>query len=318
MAPLTDKMLSVVVPCYRDELNIRELYARLSATLQRITSSYEIIYVNDASPDNAGAVLDELAKGDPRLTVIHHARNFGLMNVYTLGMKQAIGAAVVLMDGDLEDPPELIEEFARQWLAGYLVVYGIHKERDVSWLKSRAFIAFYRTWNYLSDIRIPVDAGDFSLMDRKVVDIINDLPEKDRFLRGLRAWVGFPQIGVNFKRDKRFAGKSTQSYRSYFSWAILAITSFSTAPLRFVSIIAASTTVLSIANLVVLVALYFANVRGPRGWLTMIAVILALASVAFICLAIIAEYLTRIYKEVKQRPTSLVAEMRNDHRAGGL
>jgi polyisoprenyl-phosphate glycosyltransferase len=307
-------MLSVVVPCYRDAENIQELYDRLKLVLNKISPDHEIIYINDASPDNSQPILENLAKNDSKLTVIRHSRNFGLMNVYTLGMKQAVGDAVVLMDGDLQDPPEMIEKFFEKWREGYLVVYGVHRERDESAFKKFCFRSFYKVWNALADISIPLDAGDFSLMDRKVVDLLNVMPEKDRFIRGLRAWIGFPQIGVEFKRAARFKGQSTQSFLKYLSWALFAITSFSTAPLRFVSLVALGTTFISVFYLVILLAMYFVGVRGPQGFMTLIGVVLLLASVLFICLSIISEYVLRIYKEVKQRPTSVPHEIVNDHR----
>src|SRR3989344_5739394 len=212
---LTKKFISVIPIAFGDEGNIEELYKRLTKVLKKITPRYEIIYVNDASPDNSEHILKKLAKKDKRLTVIVHSRNFGAQNAFSTGMKYARGDAVVIMDGDLQDPPELIEKFVKKWLEGYDVVYGSRKKREKSMGKylEWAYHYFYVIFNKLSYISVPLDAGDFSLMDRKVINHINDLPEKDRFLRGLRAWVGFKQIGIDYIRPERFSGKSTHSFK---------------------------------------------------------------------------------------------------------
>lgn len=298
--------LSIIVPCYRDEKNISELLVRLYETLGSLNLSYEVIYINDDSPDNSQSVLEEKLKEYPNLKVLKHSRNFGLMNVYLTGMRVARSKAVVLMDGDLQDPPELIKNFVEQWKKGYLVVYGIHKKREGGRLQEFIFSSFYRTWNYFADINIPENAGDFSLIDKKVVDIIIGLPEKDVFIRGIRAWAGFPQIGVDFRREKRHGGVSTQNFLSYMSWALFAITSFSTKPLRFVSIFSLVVFILSISYFVVLLGMYFVGIQGPKGFMTLIGVVLLLFSANFFILGVIAEYLIRIFKEVKSRPTAIV------------
>lgn len=297
--------LSVIVPCYRDAENIDELLRRLYATLEKIGTTFEVLYINDSSPDNSEEILKTKKNEYQNLRIFKHSRNFGLMNVYMLGMKRSTGKAVILMDGDLQDPPELIEEFYKEWKNKNLVVYGIHKKRRGSKLHELLFATFYRFWNYLADIDIPKNAGDFCLMDRKVVDIICDLPEKDVFIRGLRAWVGFPQKGINFVRDERFAGESTQSIFSYFSWALIAITSFSTKPLRLISIFSASMICISLLYLATLLALYTMGVKAPHGFMSLIGVILLLFSATFLILSVISEYLIRIFKEVKNRPTSI-------------
>ncbi len=182
---LTKRYLSVIPIAYKDAGNIRELYKRVSNILKRITPNYEIIYVNDASPDASGEILRELALKDKHLTVVSHSRNFGAQNAFTSGMRQAIGDGVVIMDGDLQDPPELIEKFVKKWLEGFEVVYGVRRRREKSMGKfwEYAYHLFYVTFNKLSYIDVPLDVGDFSLMDRRVIDHINNLPEKDRFLR---------------------------------------------------------------------------------------------------------------------------------------
>src|SRR3989339_1226428 len=220
---LTKKKISVVAIAYRDEGNIAELYRRLTQTLRTITPNYEIIYVNDASPDKSQEILEKLAKKDKKLTVILHSRNFGAQNAFTTGMKQANGDAVVIMDGDLQDPPQLIEKFVEKWLKGFDVVYGIRRKREKSMgrMWESIYHLFYVIFNRLSYVKVPLDVGDFSLMDRRVVDHLNALPENDRFIRGLRAWVGFSQTGVPYTRPERFSGQgvSTTNIFKALAWA---------------------------------------------------------------------------------------------------
>ncbi|WP_044557174.1 glycosyltransferase family 2 protein [Halobacteriovorax marinus] len=306
--------VSVVVPCYKDEGNILELYARLSSTLKDKQLTYEVIYINDGSPDNSKEVLNSLADKHPELTVIHHSRNFGLMSVYDTGAKQSLGDCVIFMDGDLQDPPEVIPKFIDKWREGYDVVYGQAISRDEKLLRKIGYWLFYRLWDKLSNFEIPHDSGDFSLIDRKVVDVINQLQEKERFFRGLRAWVGFKQTCVPFHRDKRFSGTTTQSLYNYLSWAIFAITSFSHKPLRFLSLIAVVTAGINILWFLSLLLMYIFNIKGPEGYLMLISLNLILGSLLLICLGTISEYITRIYSEIKRRPTSIISETINCHR----
>jgi len=312
---LTNKKISAVVVCYRDEGNIREMYKRLSAALKEITSNYEIIYVNDSSPDNSGQILRELAAQDNCLTVINHSRNFGAQSAFTSGMIQALGDAVVIMDGDLQDPPELISEFVKKWLEGNEVVYGIRRKREASMGRINEFFyhLFYVMFNKLAYIRVPADAGEFSLMDRKVVDYINSLPERDRLLRGLRAWVGFTQTGVSYVRPERYWGKSTNSFFKNIKWAKKAIFSFSYKPLEYVSHLAMVVTFLAAVGIIVYIALaiFF---PAPSGFLTLLVVILFLGAIQLLALSVIGEYLGRIFEEVKSRPRYIIKEIINDHR----
>lgn len=314
----TRKYLSVVPIAYKDAGNIRELYKRLSAVLRRITPSWEIVYVNDDSPDESGKILKNLALKDKHLTVINHSRNFGAQNAFTTGMKQAIGDAVIIMDGDLQDPPELIEKFVEKWLEGFEVVYGVRKKREKSmgtfW--EVVYHLFYVIFNKLSYIKVPLDAGDFSLMDRRVVDRINALPEKDRFIRGLRAWVGFKQIGVSYVRPERFSGTgvSTNSFLKGMQWARKAIFSFSYAPLEWVFNIAILSVIVSLLAIILYISFYFFIPNAPRGFLTILVSILFIGSVQMVVLSIICEYLRRIFEEVKGRPVSISKEIINDHR----
>jgi len=313
---LTKKYLSVIPIAYKDEGNIKELYKRLTNTLKRITPNYEIIYVNDASPDNTREILGQLALKDKRLTVINHSRNFGAQNAFTTGMRQAIGDVVVIMDGDLQDPPELIEEFIKKWNKGFDVVYGVRRKREHSmgYFWENMYHFFYIIFNKLSYINAPVDVGDFSLMDRKVVEHVNSLPEKDRFIRGLRAWVGFKQVGVKYVRPERFSGRSNQSFLKNIAWARKAIFSFSYTPLEWVFYIAGFCVLGSISGLIFYVVLYFLKPDAPKGFLTLLVVVFFLGSIQLFTLSVIGEYMRRIFEEVKSRPSAIVSEVINDHR----
>lgn len=310
---LTRKKISVVPIAYRDEGNIEELYRRLTLNLKRITPNYEIIYVNDASPDHCQEILERLAKKDRRLSVILHSRNFGAQNAFTTGMRYATGDAVVIMDGDLQDPPELIENFVKKWLEGYDVVYGTRRKREKSMGKfwEQAYHLFYVIFSRLSYVKVPLDAGDFSLMDRRVVDAINDLPEKDRFIRGLRAWVGFKQIGIDYVRPERFSGKgvSTNSFMKGLKWARRAIFSFSYEPLEWVFFLAGFCVIASILAILIYIAFFFLIPNAPKGFITLLLAVLFLGTVQLVVLAIVSEYIRRIFEEIKARPTAITQKI---------
>lgn len=315
---LTRKKISVVPIAYRDEGNIKELYRRTTKALKKITPDYEIIYVNDCSPDKSEEILREIAKKDKHLTAIMHSRNFGAQNAFTTGMKQALGDAVVIMDGDLQDPPELIELFVKKWLGGFDVVYGTRKKREKSMgpIFEYVYHMFYVIFNKVSYVKVPLDAGDFSLMDRKVVNLINSLPEKDRFIRGLRAWVGFRQTGVEYVRPERFwgAGVSTNSLFKGLQWARRAIFSFSYAPLEWVFYSAILSVFVLLVAILFYLILYFLIPETPRGFLTLLLAVLFIGSIQLVVLSFISEYIRRIFEEVKNRPEAIVREIINDHR----
>lgn len=315
---LTRKKISVVVIAYRDEGNIRELYKRTSATLKKITPNYEIIYVNDASPDRSQEILSQLAKRDKHLVVLLHSRNFGAQSAFTTGMRYATGDAVVIMDGDLQDPPQLIEKFVQKWLAGANVVYGVRRKREKSMgqLWETIYHLFYIIFNRLSYVKVPLDAGDFSLMDRRTVDQVNALPEKDRFIRGLRAWVGFKQTSVEYVRPERFRGSgvSTNSVFKGLAWARKAIFSFSYAPLEWVFYLATLSVITSLLAIIFYFASYFLIPAVPRGFMTTLLAVLFMGSIQLFVLAVICEYLRRIFEEVKNRPHAITQTIINGKR----
>jgi dolichol-phosphate mannosyltransferase len=304
--------LTAIIACYRDGQAVPIMHQRLTDTFSRIGVDYEIIFVNDASPDDAGAVLADLAARDRHVTVINHSRNFGSQNAFTSGMRIATGDAVVLLDGDLQDPPELIEAFYAKWLEGYEVVYGVRTTRQAPRVLQVAYKAFYRVFRASSYVPIPLDAGDFSLIDRRVVTAINSLPENNRFMRGLRAWVGFRQVGVSYYRPERMFGTSTNSWRANLGWARKAIFSFSYAPLDLITGLAILTVLASLLG--ILASIFVRLVRPdlvPSGLTTVIVVVLFLGGIQLTCLSIIGSYLAHIYDEVKRRPPYIVESILN-------
>lgn len=306
------KKISAIIACYRDEPAVPVMHDRLKTVFQKIGVDHEIIFVNDASPDNAGAVLAALAARDPKVVVINHTRNFGSQNAFTSGMRIATGDAVVLLDGDLQDPPELIEPFHAKWLEGYDVVYGERIKRDATNFLKVAYKGFYRVFRAASYVPIPLDAGDFSLLDRRVVDALNNLPENNRFLRGLRAWVGFRQIGVPYVRPERMFGVTTNNLLRNLGWARKGILSFSYAPLDFIVWLAFGTVGVSFLTIIAQITLRLLHPElAPRGFATVIVLILFLGGIQLLCLAIIGSYLAHIYDEVKRRPAYIVESILN-------
>jgi dolichol-phosphate mannosyltransferase len=295
-----------------DGLAVPIMYERLVDVCAKLDVDYEIIFVNDRSPDNAREVLKDLAQKDKNVVVINHSRNFGSQNAFTSGMKVATGDAVILMDGDLQDPPELIEDFYKKWQEGYQVVYGQRVKREAPFLMQIFYKIFYRIFQKLSYIHIPLDAGDFSLIDRKVVDSLNAFPENNRFMRGLRAWAGYKQIGIPYIRPERMFGRSTNNLVKNIAWARKAIFSFSYVPLDFITVLSLGIVVLSVIGILVqfIARLAFPDL-APSGFTTVIILILFMGGIQLLCLAIIGSYLAHIYDEVKRRPPFLVEEILN-------
>lgn len=313
--PTTPKKLSAIIACYRDEPAVPVMHQRLTSVFQKLGVDYEIIFVNDASPDNAREVLAALAARDPKVVVINHTRNFGSQNAFTSGMQIATGDAVVLLDGDLQDPPELIEQFHAKWVEGFDVVYGVRVKREATNFLRIAYKAFYRVFRAASYVPMPLDAGDFSLLDRRVVSALNSLPENNRFLRGLRAWVGFRQTGVPYIRPERMFGVTTNNMLRNLGWARKGILSFSYAPLDLIVWLALGTVGASFLAILFQIAmrlLYPASV--PHGLSTIIVLVLFLGGIQLLCLAIIGSYLAHIYDEVKRRPPYIVESVVNDPR----
>jgi polyisoprenyl-phosphate glycosyltransferase len=288
------------------------MYDRLVTVFTALDVDYEIIFVNDASPDDAEQVLTQLSDRDPHVVVVTHSRNFGSQSAFTSGMRIASGDAVVLLDGDLQDPPELIEAFYAKWIGGYDVVYGTRVAREANRFLKLCYRVFYRLFRAASYVPVPLDAGDFSLMDRRVVDALNRLPETNRFLRGLRAWVGFRQIGVPYRRPERMFGRTTNSLLRNIGWARKAILSFSYIPLEMITVVGILTTIAaSVAILVEIGVRIFNPSSIPTGFTSVIVLILFIGGIQLLCLSVIGSYLAHIYEEVKRRPPYIVADIRN-------
>lgn len=302
-----EKKISAVIACYRDAPAVPYMYQRLVAVFKTIEVDYEIIFVNDRSPDNADEVLAALAAQDSKVVVVRHSRNFGSQNAFTSGMRISTGDAVVLLDGDLQDPPELIEKFYEKWVQGYDVVYGRRVKREATWFLQFAYKAFYRVFRAASYVPMPLDAGDFSLMDRRVVNALNSLPENNRFLRGMRAWVGFKQTDVPYVRPERMFGTTTNSVLRNLGWARKAIFSFSYLPIDVMTWLALAVVLVSVllASAQVIARLV-APELVPSGFTTLIVLILFLGGIQLLCFSIIGSYLMHIYDEVKRRPPYVV------------
>jgi dolichol-phosphate mannosyltransferase len=304
--------LSAVIACYRDAPAVPIMHERLTRMFGEIGADYEIIFVNDGSPDDAREVLTELAGRDSKVVVVNHTRAFGSQSAFTSGMQIATGDAVVLLDGDLQDPPEIIPRFVEQWREGFDIVYGVRVERETTAFMRRAYKLFYRVFRRLSYLSIPLDAGDFGLLDRRVVDALNGLPESHRFIRGLRAWVGYRQVGVPYVRPERVFGRTTNSLIKNLGWARRAIVSFSYVPLDLIAWLALVTVGVSFAGLVAQLVLHFADPSlAPKGFTTLIVGMLFIGGIQLLCLAIIGSYVAHIYEESKRRPPFLVESILN-------
>jgi glycosyltransferase involved in cell wall biosynthesis len=312
MRPPDRKSISAIIACYRDAPAVPQMYDRLRAVFEKVGVDGEIIFVNDASPDDAAEVLRELASRDRSVVVINHSRNFGSQSAFTSGMRICTGDAAVLMDGDLQDPPELIEKFYEKWQEGYDVVYGQRVSRDAPSYMRFLYKAFYRLFRAASYVRVPVDAGDFSLLDRRVVVALNSLPENNRFLRGLRAWVGFRQVGVPYVRPERAFGRTTNSFLRNLQWARQAILSFSYVPLDLITWLGLITVAVSFVTILLQIVVRLVDPSSvPSGFTTLIILILFLGGVQLVCLSIIGSYLAHIYDEVKRRPPFIVESVLN-------
>jgi len=311
MLPVSRRKISAIIACYKDEQAIPIMAERLGQCFRKIDVDYEVIFVNDGSPDDTQGVLERLTRDDNRIKAITHSRNFGSQNAFTSGMVLASGDGCVLLDGDLQDPPELIEEFYKKWCEGYDVVYGIRTRREMPPLTELGYKAFYRVFQRMAYIRVPVDAGDFSLIDRKVMDVLNQLPERDRFIRGLRAWAGFKQTGVPYVRPERMFGRSTNNFLSNLRWARKGIFSFSYVPLEVISMGALLVSLLALLAAIAQIVAKIIWPNVPHGISTIIVVCLFLGAIQLLSISFVAEYIGKIFEEVKHRPPFVVTKLLN-------
>ncbi|HEY6807385.1 MAG TPA: glycosyltransferase family 2 protein [Gemmatimonadales bacterium] len=302
--------VSVAIPLYNEEGGVDELLRRVTDVLDHVPGGpHEIVCVNDGSTDGTRAALERAAAANPRLVVVSLSRNFGHQTALTAALEHVSGDVTVIMDGDLQDPPELIPTFLAQFRRGYDVVYAQRVGRKESWWLRSSYFLFYRLLARLSSIALPLDAGDFSLLSRRVVEGIRSAPERNRYLRGLRTWVGFRQIGVPVPRPERFAGTSHYSVWALLRLAFDGIFAFSIVPLRAAAVLGGAA--IGASGLYVFWALYakFILRQSPQGFTTLIVAIIFLSGINLLFLGIVGEYVGRVYEEVKRRPLYLVDEV---------
>ena len=311
------KKISVVIPMYYEEEVAQECYNKMTKVLENIKDyDYEIICVNDGSKDKTLSILEKIAENDKRVKVISFSRNFGHQCAVTAGLKYVTGDAIVIIDADLQDPPELIPEMLKLWENGNEVIYGKRKTRDgESKFKLLTAKMFYNTLNALSDVEIPKDTGDFRLVDRKVVDVINSLPEHNKFLRGLFSWVGFEQKAFEYERKERFAGKTKYPLKKMLKLASDGIIGFSTKPLKMVGGLGVLTICISFVILIyALLSFIFKWNNLTPGWTSLMVAITFFSGVILISLWMIGEYISRIYDESKGRPQYIINKEINNEK----
>ena len=299
----TQRSVSAIIACYKDGQAIPIMYQRLKETFQKLNLDHEIIFVNDCSPDDSEETIRRLSQDDPRVVGISHSRNFGSQAAFMSGLKLATKNSCVLLDGDLQDPPELIESFVAKWREGYDVVYGRRVKREATLFMQFSYKAFYRVFDYFSYVPVPHDAGDFSLMDRKVVQAVLRFPERDLFFRGIRAFAGFKQIGVDYHRPERMFGVSTNNLVKNLGWAKKGILSFSNTPLNMLSVMGSGLLLVTVLlGLLQIILRLVAPESVPRGLTTVLLAIMFFGSMSIFSTAVIGEYLAKVFEEVKRRP----------------
>jgi glycosyltransferase involved in cell wall biosynthesis len=302
--------ISVVVPIYNEEGNIPQIYERLTKVLKEICSSYEIIFVNDFSKDNSLSIIKDLSKKDNSVQYISFSRNFGHQVAVSAGLDYSKGDAVAIIDGDLQDPPELIKEMYAKYKEGYKVVYAKRSARKgVNIFKKAAYKLFYRILDKLTEVKIPLDTGDFRLIDRVIINHLKQMPERNKFLRGQIAWIGYKQTCVEYVRDPRFSGKTGYSFSKLMKLAIDGITGFSSRPLKFASNMGIVVSVFSFCIIVyALISHYLLHTPPLRGWTSVIISVSFIGGVQLITIGIIGEYISRINNDVRKRPLYIVEE----------
>jgi glycosyltransferase involved in cell wall biosynthesis len=294
--------LSVVIPVFNEEGNITVLHSRLTAVLEDTHLDYEIIFVDDGSSDDCLNQLQHLSVKDKRVLVVELARNFGHQVAISAGLDFARGQAVAVMDADLQDPPEVLPAFIAKWREGNDVVYAVREQRKEGWLKRTSYAVFYRLLHRVANVPIPLDSGDFCVMDRRVVNLLRSMPERNRFVRGIRSWVGLKQVGLPFERAARHAGESKYTFSRLMLLALDGLISFSYVPLRLITFLGFSVSALSILMAIFYFVKKLLYGLSPPGFATLIVSIFFLAGIQLITLGVIGEYVGRIFEEAKRRP----------------
>lgn len=302
-------LITAVLPCFNEKENLQVVVDRLTPVLESVSAgSFEILFVDDGSVDGSSEMMDAFSERDPRIRVIHFSRNFGHQSALAAGLEASSGRTVVVLDADLQDPPELVVNFVDKWREGYDIVYAVRRKRKEGLLKRASYALFYRSLRFLAEIDVPLDAGDFCLMDRRVVDALCAFREQERFLRGLRSWVGFRQVGVEYERLARHAGEPKYTLRKLIKLALSGYVGFSSAPLRLAGWIGILASFVGLLIAAWAVGTKLAGVPSPRGWASTVAVILFIGGVQLLVLGVIGEYLGRVYDEVRRRPAYIVRD----------
>lgn len=297
--------LSAVIPLFDEQENLPRLYRRLTDTLTALGVEYELVFVNDGSRDRTPLLLNQMAAFDPRVVPLHLSRNFGHQAAVTAGLEHARGRAVIVLDGDLQDPPEVIPQLIERWREGFDVVFAVRTKRKEGPVKRLGYFAFYRLLRGVADLDIPLDTGDFCLMDRRAVDALNRLPERGRFVRGLRTFVGFRQVGVSYERDARYAGVPKYTFRKLIGLALDGVVNFSTFPVRAIGGLAVGLTLLGVVLLAWCGGTWAVS-GPPAGWFVTLAAVVFLSGLQTGCLAILGLYMLKIFTEVKRRPSYIL------------
>lgn len=299
---------SLIFPLYNEEENIDSLYKRSTSVLRKLRGEYELIFVNDGSSDKTPLILFNLHKKDDRVKIINFSRNFGHQAAVSAGLKFAIGDRVAILDADLQDPPEVLPVFFKKISEGYDVAYAVRQNRQEGLAKKLAYGFFYRMLRRVANINIPLDSGDFCVMNRKVVDAVNSLPERNRFVRGLRSWVGFRQVGITYARQARAAGSSKYNMSRLLKLAFDGIFSFSYVPLQFMFYLGSLALLLSIVGSVMAIYFRFFTTYYNRvpGFATTIILVMFIGGLQLFSIGLVGEYLRRVYDEIKNRPQYIV------------
>lgn len=305
---MSSELISIVVPMYFEEKVVEECYKRLTQVAAQNRLNYELMFVNDGSTDGTLQMLEDIARSDSHVKVISFSRNFGHQIAVTAGIDKANGDAIVIIDADLQDPPELIPEMIKLWKQGYDVVYGKRKNRDgESWFKLTTAKYFYKFLDKMSNIKIPVDTGDFRLIDRKVVEVLKRMPEHNRFLRGMASWVGFKQIPLEYERKERFAGETKYPFKKMIKFALDGIFSFSVKPLKLVEFSGSISIIIAIAIILYYLASPFLGFKNlALNWALLLSLLSLIGGFQLFSIGIIGEYIARIYDESKGRPLYII------------
>lgn len=302
------ELISIVIPMYFEEKVAEECYSRLTAVAKESIPKYELVFVNDGSRDKTLEILERLAKSDKHVKVISLSRNFGHQVAVTAGICKAKGDAIVVIDADLQDPPELIPKMIKLWKNGYDVVYARRKKRDgETWFKLATAKVFYRVLNKMTNVKIPMDTGDFRLIDRKVAEVFKNMPEKNRFVRGMMSWIGFKQIPIEYERNERFAGETKYPLHKMIKFALDGIFSFSSKPLKLVEYIGLWTVLIALGIFVYSVISKLTGMGNlVSGWTSIMTTVTFLGGVQLLSVGILGEYIARIYDESKGRPLFII------------